>query len=73
MKIRIKFSADLIIEADNMAEVRNKFEGMPLWSKEAQDAGVEYSETLLIEDANTYDDLWADYHNAGEELAHRAE
>jgi hypothetical protein len=47
-----------------MAEVRNKFEGMPLWSKEAQDAGVEYSETLLIEDANTYDDLWADYHNA---------
>ena len=56
-KVRIKFSADLVVEADSMQDARSKFEAMPLWSEEAQDCGVEYSETLLIEDAETYDDL----------------
>ena len=56
-KVRIKFSADLIIEGENMEEVREKWENMPLFSKEAEECGVEYSETLLIEDADTYQDL----------------
>jgi len=56
-KVRIKFSADLIVEADTLQEARNKWENMPLWSEDAKECGVEYSETLLIEDAETYDDL----------------
>ena len=56
-KVRIKFSADLIIEGKNMEEVREKWENMPLFSKEAEECCVEYSETLLIEDADTYQDL----------------
>ena len=56
-KVRIKFSADLIVEADTLQEARNKWENMPLWSEDAKECGVEYSEPLLIEDAETYDDL----------------
>jgi len=56
-KVRIKFSADLIVEADTLQEARNKWENMPLWSEDAKECDVEYSETLLIEDAETYDDL----------------
>ena len=56
-KVRIKFSADLIVEADTLQEARNKWENMPLWSEDAKKCDVEYSETLLIEDAETYDDL----------------
>ncbi len=57
VKVRIKFSADLIVEADTLQEAKNKWEDMPLWSEDAKECGVEYSETLLIEDAETYDDL----------------
>ena len=61
MEVRIKFSADIYIEGEDMAEVRAKFEDMPLFSIEALDCGVEYSETLLVEDAETYEDLKAEY------------
>ena len=57
MKVRIKFSADLVIEGTTLKDIRNRWESIPLFSKEAQDCGVQYSETLLIENANTYDDL----------------
>lgn len=63
MRIRIKFDADLIIEGKDMKEVHSKWESMPLFSKEAKDCGVEYCETLLIEDAETYDDLTDEYNN----------
>ena len=36
---------------------KTEWEAMPLWSDEAKASGVEYCETLLIEDADTYDDL----------------
>ena len=63
VSIRIKFSADLVIEADTLREAKEKWEGMPLFSQEALDSSAEYSETLLIEDSNTYKDMsqeWAD-------------
>lgn len=37
MEVRIKFNADLVITGETMAEVREKFESMPLWSQEAKD------------------------------------
>lgn len=57
MEVRIKFDADLVITGETMAEVREKFESMPLWSQEAKDCGVEFSEIQLVEDAQTYDNL----------------
>jgi hypothetical protein len=57
MEVRIKFSADIYIKGESMREIKEKFESMPLFTAEALDNFVEYSETLLIEDANTYKDL----------------
>jgi hypothetical protein len=58
MEVRIKFSADVYIKGDSIEEIRNKFEELPLFSADAlEEYGAEYSETLLIEDAETYDDL----------------
>jgi hypothetical protein len=55
--VRIKFSADLIIDADSLDEAREKWEGLPLWSEEAKECAVEFSEVLLVEDADTYEDI----------------
>jgi hypothetical protein len=63
MNVRFKFSADLYIEGNDMNEIREKFQGMPLFSKEASDNGVEYNELLLVEDGDTYKDLMSDYFN----------
>lgn len=61
MDVRIKFDADLIISGDTMQEVRSKFESMQLFSQEAKDSGVEFSEIQLVEDSDTYDDLRHEY------------
>lgn len=61
MEVRIKFDADIVIKGDTMQEVREKFESMKLWSQEAKDSNVEFSEIQLIEDADTYNDLRHDY------------
>ena len=51
MQVRIKFSADVVITACDVQEARRKWESMPLWSEEMRNAGAEFSEVLLIEDA----------------------
>lgn len=61
MEVRIKFNADIYIEGETMQEVREKFESMELWSQEAKDCGVEFSEIQLVEDAETYDDKRKEY------------
>lgn len=62
MEVRFKFSADIYIEGDNMSEIKNKFELMPLFSQEAlEDCGAEFSELLLVEDADTNRDLRREY------------
>lgn len=57
VEVRIKFSADLYIEGNTIEEVREKWENMPLFSPDAEKCGVEYCETLLIEDTETFKDL----------------
>lgn len=57
MEVRIKFSADIYIEGKDLKEVKSKFEEMPIFCVEALDCGAEYSETLLVENAETCDDL----------------
>lgn len=61
MEVRIKFNADIYIEGETMQEVREKFESMPLFSVDALDCGVEFSEIQLVEDAETYDDKRKEY------------
>lgn len=57
VKVRIKFSADIVIEGETLSDVKENWERMPLWSKEALDSGVDFCEELLIEDAETYEDI----------------
>ena len=61
--VRIKFSADLVIEADSLEAVRGKWENMPLWSEEAKECGAEFSEVLLVEDSETYNDLMEEWND----------
>ena len=63
MEVRIKFDADIVITGDTMQDVREKFESMELWSQEAKDCHVEFSEIQLIEDADTYKDLADEYNS----------
>lgn len=63
VKVRIKFDADIVIEAENLSDARCKWESMQLFSKEAKDSGVEFGETLLIENAENYDDLSKEWYN----------
>jgi hypothetical protein len=41
--------------------INRKFQAIGLWSEEAKACGAEYSETLLVEDADTHDDLTHDW------------
>ena len=61
MQVRIKFDADIIITGCDMKEVRRKFEGMKLFSDEALECNAEFIEETVIDDAETYEDLWNDY------------
>ena len=58
MEVRIKFSASVYIQGDNMKEIREKWENTPLFSADVlQDFSPEYDETLLIEDTENYNDV----------------
>ena len=64
MVVRFKFDADLYIEGEDMREIRNKFESIPLFSNEAIKCGVEFGELFLVEDGDTNEDLMKEYNNA---------
>lgn len=64
MVVRFKFSVDLYIEGKDMAEIKNKFESIPLFSQEAKECGAEFSELLLVEDGDTCKDLMVEYNQA---------
>ena len=68
MEVRFKFSADLYIKGENMKEIKEKFESMPLFSADAlEDGNAEFNELLLVEDAETYNDLQKEYDSCDEE------
>jgi hypothetical protein len=62
VKVRVKFSADLVVEGSTLEEARSKWESLPLFTDEAKKCGVEYSETLLVEDAETCEDLMGEWY-----------
>ena len=65
MKVAFKFDAYVYLEGENMAEIREKFESMPLFSEEALKEGhAEFCELFLVEDAETNKDLMDEYDKA---------
>ena len=65
MKVAFKFDAYIYLEGENMAEIREKFESMPLFSADALEEGnAEFCELFLVEDAETNEDLMEEYNNA---------
>lgn len=64
MKVRIKFDADIVLEGNNMREIKDKWMTLPLFSQEAINNSVEFGEIILVEDADTYDDLMSDYNES---------
>lgn len=64
MKVRIKFDADIVLEGNNMREIKDKWMNLPLFSQEALNNSVEFGEIILVEDADTYDDLMSDYNKS---------
>lgn len=64
MKVRIKFDADIVIEGNNMSEIKSKWLSLPLFSEEAINLSLEFGEVILVEDGDTYDDLMTAFNNA---------
>ena len=48
MEVRIKFSADVYIKGDNMAEVREKFENLALFSADALEEAITDNTKAII-------------------------
>jgi len=64
MEVRFKLSFDVYVEGKDMKEISEKFDCMPLFTVEALDSGAEISELLLVENAETYEDLMKEYNEA---------
>ena len=64
MEVRFKLSFDVYVEGKDMKEISEKFDSMPLFTVEALDSGAELSELLLVENAETYEDLMKQYNEA---------
>jgi hypothetical protein len=64
MEVRVKFSADLVIDGKDLAEIKEKWESMPLFSEEAMDYSAEFSEVLLVEEYPSYKDISEEWENA---------
>ena len=64
MEVRFKLSFDVYVEGKDMKEISEKFDCMPLFTVEALDSGAEMSELLLVENAETYEDLMKEYNEA---------
>ena len=61
MEVRITFKSELYIEGKDMKEIVEKWEGMELFSKEANYAGAYETAVVSVEDNDTYDDLTQEF------------
>ena len=53
MDVRIVFRSEIFIQGKNIDEIREKWENMPLYSKEALDHDADEIEVMYAEDCNT--------------------
>lgn len=61
MKVRFVFTSEITIEGENMKDVANKFDLMPLFTKRANESGADFCDIVAVEDADTFDDLKNEY------------
>lgn len=64
MRVRITFRSEIYIEGDNIQDVAEKFQAMPLFSADALEEGfAEYIELVTIEDDESGKDLKHEYNS----------
>lgn len=64
MTVRITFRNEIYIEGENLKEIRNKFENLPLYDIDFKDDKVSdygYCELVSVEDADSNEDLENEY------------
>lgn len=65
VKVRITFRSEVYIEGEDMAEVKENWENLPLFSADAlEDAFAEVLEVQTIEDTETHKDLKKEFDEA---------
>lgn len=65
MEVRITFRSEVFIEGDNMKEIREKFEELPLYSADAlENASADFCEVVSVEDTETSEDLENEFYHA---------
>lgn len=57
MKVRIVFSSEIVIDGENIDQVREKWEDLCIYSTEATECGVEFAEVIAVENAETNEDM----------------
>lgn len=58
MTVRVTFRSEVYIDASSVAEAKEKFEAMELYSEKAKkEMNADFVEINSIEDGDTYDDL----------------
>lgn len=62
MELRITFRSEVYIKGDNLEEIREKWDGLPLFSPEAKDCEAEYVELVSVEDSVTYEDKISEFY-----------
>lgn len=62
--VRITYRAEVYIEADTLAEARDEWENMDLFSNDAIKHYADFVELVSVEDAETYKDLRSDWSDA---------
>ena len=65
MVIRVRFAAEVYINADNVKDAKNKWEDIPLFSADAlEEYSAEFVELEAVEDGETYKDLEEEWHKS---------
>lgn len=64
VNVRLTYRAEVYIEADTLAEARDKWESMDLFSNEAMKHDAAFVELVSVEDEETYKDLFHEWVNA---------
>lgn len=62
--LRLTCRAEVYIEADTLAEARDKWESMDLFSNDAMKHNAAFVELVSVEDEETYKDLLHDWDHA---------
>ena len=64
-KVRITFSTEVYINGKDLAEIKDKWENLPLFSAEAvEEADADFVELVSVEDADTYEDIMTEFRKA---------